>query len=83
MYLLDGWVFIDGHIHPHTCETCRKVINNKQNKTHARTTLAQICPLAGPLVTAPESLFLKSPPSSALVLTPLALSAFGHLHLMM
>lgn len=62
---------LHGHNHIHV----KPAQSTQTNKTlsHERTSSyrihVQICPLAGPLVTAPESLFLKSPPSSALVLT--------------
>lgn len=79
MYICTVWVGVHRQIQPHTCETAASSIST--NKTHAhKHTLSthsyrihvQIYPLAGPVVTAPESLFLNSCPSSALVLTPLA-----------
>lgn len=78
MYICTVWVGVHRQIQPHTCETAASSIST--NKTHAhKHTLSthsyrihvQIYPLAGPVVTAPESLFLNSCPSSALVLTPL------------
>lgn len=69
-------VFIDkyNHIHVKLPQVQHKQNTGTQTSTRSYGSYrihVQIYPLAGPVVTAPESLFLKSCPSSALVLTPL------------
>lgn len=78
MYWMGGWVFIHryNHIHVKLPQVQHKQIKHKHTSTHSTLTRSyrihvQIYPLAGPVVTAPESLFLNSSPSPALVLTPL------------
>lgn len=67
--LHNDWVWSSYHLDTPLHVKLPQVNTNKQNNTHT-SSHQRIYPLAGPLVTAPESLFLKSYPSSALVLTP-------------